>query len=341
MNELALFAGIGGIGLGLKRAFERRGLPFRTVCYVEWDDYCVEVLKARMRDGLLDDAPIWGDITTFDGRPWAGLVDIVTGGFPCQDLSFAGKGAGLEGKRSGLFFELMRVVREVRPGIVLLENVPALLIRGFGRVAAEMAASGYDLQWDCIPAAAVGAPHRRDRVFILAIRGGWLADASGEHGSASINHNIREARCAAEDRKTSKAEGRGRVSGRSLGDGCCAHVADAAGNGGERSGVARGRRAGSENGGEDVADTAGQRMEGDGTAGFIFARAPTEAGLSGCNGAGRGTNQWATEPDVGRVADGVPRRVDRLRALGNAVVPQVAEYVGERLIDWLYGSENG
>jgi len=256
MNELALFAGIHGIGLGLKRAFKRRGLPFRTVCYVEWDDYCIEVLKSRIRDGMLDDAPIWGDIRTFDGRPWAGCVDIVTGGFPCQDLSFAGRGAGLEGERSGLFFELMRIVREVRPGIVLLENVPALLVRGFGRVAAEMAASGYDLQWDCIPAAAIGAPHRRDRVFILA------------HAES-------------------------------------------------------------------------QRMEGNGSAGFIFARAPTEAGLSGCNGAGRGTNQWAIEPDVGRVADGVPRRVDRLRALGNAVVPQVAEYVGERLIDWLYGSENG
>jgi len=299
VNELALFAGIHGIGLGLKRAFGRRGLPFRTICYVEWDDYCVEILRARMRDGLLDDAPIWGDIRTFDGRPWAGLVDIVTGGFPCQDLSFAGKGAGLEGERSGLFFELLRVVRDVRPGIVLLENVPALLIRGFGRVAAEMAASGYDTQWDCIPAAAVGAPHRRDRVFILAY--------AAEHG-------------------------------------------------GERSGVARGGRAGFEDGGEDVADTE-DRTSGRLPIGTraqkpeprINGQDVSDSECERCldtqkrqaafpvfsGGYPSQRSVWAAEPDVGRVVDGVPSRVDRLRALGNAVVPQVAEYVGERLIEWL------
>jgi len=283
VNELALFAGIHGIGLGLKRAFERRGLPFRTVCYVEWDDYCIEVLKARMRDGQLDDAPIWGDITTFNGRPWAGCVDIVTGGFPCQDLSFAGKGAGLEGERSGLFFELMRVVRDVRPGIVLLENVPALLVRGFGRVAAEMAASGYDLQWDCLPAAAVGAPHRRDRVFILAHAAGIRCQRSAEK-PGSI-------RTSKEDGRLPEFEGRS------------SDVADAAEHGGKRSGVARAIRAG------------------------IF--------VSGRMGRNYRENRWAAEPDVDRVADGVPARVDRLRALGNAVVPQVAEYVGERLIEWL------
>ena len=298
MNELALFAGIHGIGLGLKRAFKRRGLPFRTVCYVEWDDYCIEVLKSRIRDGMLDDAPIWGDIAAFDGRPWAGCVDIVTGGFPCQDLSFAGKGAGLEGERSGLFFELLRVVREVRPGIALLENVPALLIRGFGRVAAEMAASGYDLQWDCLPAAAVGAPHRRDRVFILA-------------------H-------AAEQSEREQADEANPLA------------------------IEGGARDESGNGGEDVSDAERERLEG-------YGRPEQCAGeqLVAASGSAFGTGevaefarrvgvpQWAIEPDVGRVADGVPARVDRIRALGNAVVPQVAEYVGERLIDWLYGSENG
>jgi len=253
VNELALFAGIGGIGLGLKRAFERRGLPFRTVCYVEWDDYCIEVLKSRIRDGMLDDAPIWGDIAAFDGRPWAGCVDIVTGGFPCQDLSFAGKGAGLEGGRSGLFFELMRVVREVRPGIVLLENVPALLIRGFDRVAAEMAASGYDLQWDCLPAAAVGAPHRRDRVFVVA------------HAKQ---------------------------------DNCFMFKGALAGE--EKALFARGKQ--------------------------LQSRAKT--GMC---------DWWISEPPVDRVVNGLPAKLDKARvgALGNAVVPQVAEYVGERLIEWL------
>jgi len=303
MNELALFAGIHGIGLGLKRAFERRGLPFRTVCYVEWDDYCVEVLKARMRDGLLDDAPIWGDITTFDGRPWAGCVDIVTGGFPCQDLSFAGKEAGLEGERSGLFFELMRVVREVRPGIVLLENVPALLIRGFGRVAAEMAASGYGLQWDCVPAAAVGAHHRRDRVFILAYAKGY--------GS-----RVREGR----------VEAFRDVWQLPLGS-CGEAMADSAEHGGERSGVARDGRTGLEDGGEVMADSERERF------GNTSERQAEVSVFGGSYSSQR--PMWAVEPDVGRVADGVSRRVDRLKALGNAVVPQVAEYVGERLIEWL------
>ena len=336
MNELALFAGIHGIGLGLKRAFKRRGLPFRTVCYVEWDDYCIEVLKSRIRDGMLDDAPIWGDIAAFDGRPWAGCVDIITGGFPCQDLSFAGKRAGLDGERSGLFFELMRVVREVRPGIVLLENVPALLIRGFGRVAAEMAASGYDTQWDCIPAAAVGAHHRRDRVFILAYA------LRGRRGSAEPGE---------QQKKRTNI----------FNPSCERNVAHAAEHGREWSGVARDGRTGPENGGEVVADTEGKPGEiwlpkgkrqgrfasgsqdvsdstGEqmGLVGFAWQRGCLE------EFAGRvGTAQWTTEPDVGRVVDGVPSRVDRLRALGNAVVPQVAEYVGERLIDWLYGSENG
>ena len=304
MNELALFAGIHGIGLGLKRAFERRGLPFRTVCYIEWDDYCVEVLKSRIRDGMLDDAPIWGDITTFDGRPWAGCVDIITGGFPCQDLSFAGKGAGLEGERSGLFFELMRVVREVRPPFVLLEIVPALLIRGFGRVAAEMAASGYDLQWDCIPAAAVGAPHRRDRVFILAYAAKLLSN--GCHDNPGIG-----------------------TQGKQISQ--------------FRNGY----------GTEDLADAIGNRLEGPiqnkyraGTPRGIFTggeitRTGSQRFVSGRMGRNYRNGCWAAEPDVGRLANGIPHQLDRIRVLGNAVVPQVAEYVGERLIDWLYGSENG
>ena len=311
VNELALFAGIGGIGLGLKRAFERRGLPFRTVCYVEWDDYCVEVLKARMRDGLLDDAPIWGDITTFDGRPWAGCVDIVTGGFPCQDLSFAGKGAGLEGERSGLFFELMRVVREVRPGIVLLENVPALLVRGFGRVAAEMAAGGYGLQWDCIPAAAVGAPHRRDRAFILAYAKGYGSRV--REGRVEAFRDVWQLPLGScgEDVADTECEG---LEGYGRPEQCA----------GEQPVAAGGTEAGK---GKDVSDSTSEQV---GLAGFAWQRGCLEEFARRI-----GVPQWAVEPDVERVADGVPDRVDRIRALGNAVVPQVAEYVGERLIEWL------
>ena len=122
MNALALFAGICGFERGI-----RAGIPeARTVCYVEQDEYCVEVIRARIRDGFLDDAPIWGDIRSFDGHPWAGSVGCVCGGFPCQDLSLAGRGDGLAGERSGLWWEMLRVVREVGPGIVLIENVPGL-----------------------------------------------------------------------------------------------------------------------------------------------------------------------------------------------------------------------
>ncbi len=292
MNELALFAGIHGLGLGLKRAFEGRGLPFRTVCYVEWNDYCCDVLKQRMHTGDIDKAPIWGNITTFDGQPWAGSVDIITGGFPCQDISVAGKGAGIEGERSGLFFELMRIVREVEPPLILLENVSALLIRGFGQVAAEMAQSGYDMQWDCIPAAAVGAPHRRDRVFIMAY-------STGRSGRAGVHSPPLQG-----------AESR-------LGFG----------------GSASRRRQPAAT--TPMANAESKRMEGHRTAGFIFSQAQPRQGLFRRNSAGTQAGHWEIEPNVDRMANGIPARVDRLKALGNAVVPQVAEHIGERLIDWL------
>jgi len=168
LNVLALFAGIGGIEYGLSKAAARNGIKVRTVCYVERDPYCIEVIKARIRDGLLDDAPIWDDIKEFDGRPWAGCVDLVTGGFPCQDVSCAGKRKGLKGERSGLWFEMLRVIREARPPFVIVENVPGLRSKGMDRVLADLAESGFDAEWEVLPAAAFGAPHLRERLFIIA-----------------------------------------------------------------------------------------------------------------------------------------------------------------------------
>ena len=118
MNELALFAGAGGGILG------GRLLGRRTICAVELDSYAASVLVARQNDGCLEPFPIWDDITTFDGEPWRGRVDVVSGGFPCQDISVAGKGAGLDGERSGLWGEMARVIREVRPRHVFVENSP-------------------------------------------------------------------------------------------------------------------------------------------------------------------------------------------------------------------------
>ena len=162
MNELALFAGAGG---GLLASHL---LGWSTVCAVEIEQYPREVLMQRQRDGMLDDFPIWDDVRTFDGRPWRGLVDVVSGGFPCQDISVAGPGDGLAGDRSGLWFEYERIVEEVRPRFVFIENSPALRTRGLGTVIAGLARMGYDARWGVLGAWHLGAPHKRDRMWILA-----------------------------------------------------------------------------------------------------------------------------------------------------------------------------
>ena len=161
MNELALFAGAGGGILG------GHLLGWRTVCAVEWEPYAASVLAARQNDGLLPPFPIWDDVQTFDGRPWRGSVDVVSGGFPCQDISVAGKGAGIDGKRSGMGGHMARIVGEVRPRYVFVENSPALLTRGLGRVLGDLAALGYDCRWTVLGAADVGAPHQRDRFWLV------------------------------------------------------------------------------------------------------------------------------------------------------------------------------
>ena len=162
MNELALFAGAGGGILG------GHLLGWRCVCAVEWEPYPASVLIARQNEGILPPFPIWDDVRTFDGRPWRGLVDVVSGGFPCQDISSAGKGAGIEGERSGMWKEMARIIGEVRPRYVLVENSPVLTSRGLGVVLGDLAAMGYDAEWGVLGAVHAGAPHERERVWILA-----------------------------------------------------------------------------------------------------------------------------------------------------------------------------
>ena len=162
MNELALFAGAGGGILGGKL------LGWNTICAVEIEEYPRKVLLQRQRDGILEPFPIWDDITTFDGRPWKGCVDIITGGFPCQDISAAGKGAGIDGERSGLWGEMARVINEVRPRFTFVENSPMLTIRGLGRVLGDLSEMGYNARWCVLGADDAGAPHRRKRIWILA-----------------------------------------------------------------------------------------------------------------------------------------------------------------------------
>src|ERR1700744_1014406 len=162
LNELHLFAGAGGGILGGIL------LGHTCVCAVEIEPYCRKVLFQRQRDGILPKFPIWDDVRTFDGKPWRGLVDVICGGFPCQDISQAGKRAGLEGERSGLWTHQLRIIGEILPEIAFVENSPRLTFRGLNRILADFARLGYDAQWGVLGGIDAGAPHTRKRMWILA-----------------------------------------------------------------------------------------------------------------------------------------------------------------------------
>jgi DNA (cytosine-5)-methyltransferase 1 len=174
LRELALFAGAGGGILGGKL------LGWRTVCAVEIDSFAAGVLCARQNDGLLTPFPIWSSVCTFDGTRWRGIVDVISGGFPCQDISNAGKGAGITGARSGLWSEFARIIREVEPPFAFVEDMrppqggssPMLASRGLGTVLGDLAEMGFDAQWCVLGADTAGAPHRRERIWILAAHPG-------------------------------------------------------------------------------------------------------------------------------------------------------------------------
>ena len=162
MNELALFAGAGGGILG------GHLLGWRTVCAVEQNSYAASILAARQNDGILKAFPIWSDVCTFDGKPWRGIIDVVSGGFPCQDISAAGNGVGIDGERSGLWREMARIIGEIRPKFAFVENSPLLISRGLALVISDFAEMGYECQWLRLSASEVGAPHNRDRIWVVA-----------------------------------------------------------------------------------------------------------------------------------------------------------------------------
>jgi len=177
VNELALFAGAGGGILG------GHLLGWRTVCAVERNAYAAQVLAQRQNDGMLQPFPIWSDVCSFDGKPWKGVVDVVSGGFPCQDISTAGNGAGIDGERSGLWREMARIVSEVRPQFVFVENSPLLVGRGLAVVLSDLAKMGFDAEWFCLSASDLGAAHQRDRIWISAYparKHGLPRDSVGE-----------------------------------------------------------------------------------------------------------------------------------------------------------------
>ena len=261
MNELALFAGAGGGILGGKL------LGWRTVCAVEWEPYPASVVVARQNDGLLPPFPIWDDVQTFDGQPWRGSVDVVSGGFPCQDISAAGKGTGIDGERSGMWREMARIIHEVRPRYAFVENSPMLTSRGLGTVLGDLASMGFDARWGVLGAADVGANHQRDRIWIVAKWRGQLPHAQHER----IGRWEQQQACAQKkDGKLADTKNQGYV-WRDWFMGAF----------------------------EEEHDHRGSQTDG-------------------------GWQWWATEPDVGRVANGVAARVDRLKAIGNGQVPLCA-----------------
>ena len=295
MNELALFAGAGGGILG------GHLLGWRTVCAVEWEPYPASILAQRQNDGLLPPFPIWDDVRTFDGHPWRGVVDVVSGGFPCQDISLAGKGAGITGERSGMWAHMARIIGEVRPRFAFVENSPALLTRGLGVVLSDLATLGYDCRWTVLGASDVGAPHRRERFWLVG---------------ADTNCKRMEGRMR-QDRQPGTGEGgKGRNEARRV----CEAVADTDSELQHWSGAPRpGGRF------EPADSSCGCSPEVRHPNSTRLAQRQSErSDFKPQLAAIERADWWELEPDVGRVADGVAARVDRLKAIGNGQVPRCA-----------------
>ena len=250
MNVLALCSGIGGIELGIQLAEPGA----RTVCYVEREAFPIAVTLTRIREGYLDDAPVWSDVKTFDGKPWRGKVDLVTGGYPCQPFSVAGRRKGADDPRH-LWPDIRRIIGEVQPRFCFFENVANHLRIGFESVWRDLSDMGYTVEAGLFTAAELGGPHRRQRLFILGdatqhrLQGSGTGRRQGPHPSPATS-----------------------LPGCSGADGALWPPA------------------------RDDAD-----------------------GWDKVRQSGEGL-----EPAICRVADGIPNRVDRLAALGNAVVPAVA-----------------
>nr|WP_323127233.1 DNA cytosine methyltransferase [Acinetobacter sp. Tr-809] len=340
LNELALFAGAGGGILGTHL------LGWNTVCAVERDAYAAQVLAQRQNDGILKAFPIWSDITTFDGKPWRGIIDVISGGFPCQDISSAGKGAGIDGERSGLWAEMARIISEVRPRVVFVENSPMLISRGLTRVISDLAKMGYDAEWTRLSASNLGAPHQRDRIWIVAhsMQSGtgrsshtrftsdtnessqWMEKgASGSRSSGMSNLPNPQS-----FRFNSEGLSIGAKSQESLSGINCEDV----GNSRSERFISRGNNNCKYDGNVTcttsknsaaLSNTSSIRLQGQGQSWFACDPAENPEGETDrtfyeCVG-----NIWGIKSRLGRVANGVANRVDRLKAIGNGQVPVVAK----------------
>jgi DNA (cytosine-5)-methyltransferase 1 len=345
MNELALFAGAGGGILG------GHLLGWRTVCAVEWESYPASVLCARQNDGLLPPFPIWDDVQTFDGKPWRGIVDVISGGFPCQDISAAGKGVGIDGERSGMWGEMARIIHEVQPRFVFVENSPMLTSRGLGRVLGDLASMGFDARWGVLGAADIGANHQRDRIWIVSRWKGNLPHAQHDRirwweqqqKSVKETHGeIANTNCNGLQIPTNKCEleSQGINQLQIEQSRNTSHVANSRcqlwdeGNSGDvdtqeeigTSSPIFNQSSGQGCGKDQVADTREIRPCGEKTEQGLA----RELRFAEC---GVDRNWWQREPEsiprttqrnMGGMVDGLASRVDRLKAIGNGQVPLCA-----------------
>ena len=314
MRELHLFAGVGGGILGGML------LGHTCVCAVEVVEYRWRVLLQRQRDGVFERFPIWGDVRTFDGGPWRGRVDVVCGGFPCQDISTAGKGAGINGAKSGLWKEMARIVGEVRPRYVFVENAPALTLRGLDRVLGDLAALGYDAEWGIVSAADAiwldGPPavyHERQRIWVLA--GSNLPRERNRclpEGSRHQRKRVGNADWLCASRSDTASIGRDKGS----------HNEQRLGS------VSNQKRQGQPKrvcGGDESTYADGERLDKvEQSDSRKQATEETIGQARKCGFAERHHGWWQAEPGLGRVADGVADRAKRIAAIGDGQVPRVA-----------------
>jgi DNA (cytosine-5)-methyltransferase 1 len=317
VNVLDLCSGYGGFSLALKLC----GDAFRTVCYVERETHCQALLLARMEEKVLDTAPVWDDVTTFEGRDWRGVVDLVTAGYPCQPFSFAGNRKGTEDHRH-LWPHIRRVISEVQPPLVFCENVEGHLNLGFEQVCGDLQDLGYGVEAGLFSAEEVGAPHRRKRLFFLA-----YSNIRGFVGMPGGGLPLPE-ECKHLDR-------------------CCCVAPEMAdpyylpGEVPETGGADRENGTSTSGAGRKVGHGHQSGLERWGLLeGGSFCKRPTwpPGPYDGSQWTGIEGSFLPVEPKLQRVADGASSRVDRLRAIGNGVVPLVAAYAFRTLLSRIRGS---
>jgi len=301
LNELALFAGAGGGILG------GHLLGWKTVCAVEWEPYPASVLCARQNDGLLPPFPIWDDIQTFDGKPWRGLIDVISGGFPCQDISVAGKGDGLDGERSGMWREMARVIREVGPRFVFVENSPMLTSRGLGTVLGDLASMGFDAKWGVLGANDIGANHQRDRI--------WIRGEASDPNRIGLQKSTHECQLESQGSSQLQIEQSRNTSEMAHSErlGCQTRTIEQRIDGLKET----------SNQSSNCSKTQSNQVGNSKSSGFTPCLEGQRQGESWR--ASIGSSQWwEIEPPLDRVADGMVDRVDRLKAIGNGQVPLCA-----------------